>query len=166
MRCFLAEKGKTMEVTFNVFEYLSPDEIKEECKKAIRHSVRDTFAKDEKEVERLISNLGYEFIFKAVSVAIGEDVEKAIAEKVAKLAQDEGHIRYEMWRKKDFWERTESPAIAILYEAINDNKQLMRECVQTAIKEFDFPDVREAMYEVAHEIVREKLFGGADNERT
>ena len=155
-----------MEVTFNVFDHLTPDEIKEECKKAIRHSVHDTFSKGEKEVERLISNLGYEFIFKAVSVAIGEDAKKAIAEKVAKLAQDEGTIRFEMWRKKDVWERTESPAIGILHEAINDNKRLMRECVQTAIKEFDFPDVREAMYAVAHEVVREKLFGGADNERT
>ena len=58
-----------MEVTFNVFEYLTPDEIKEECKKAIRHSVHDTFAKNEAEVQRLISNLGYEFVFKAVSVA-------------------------------------------------------------------------------------------------
>ena len=152
-----------MEITFNVFDYLTIDEIKEECKKAIRNSVHDTFAKDEAEVQRLISNLGYEFIFKAVSVAIGKDAEREIAEKVAELAQDRHAINFEMWRKKDAWERTESPAIGILYEAIKDNKMLMRECVQTAIKEFDFPNVRDAMYETAREIIWEKMFGGADN---
>lgn len=160
MRCFHAEKGKAMEVSFDVLDYLTPDEIREECKKAIRHSVHDTFARNEADVQRLISNLGYEYIFKAVSVAIGTDAKKAIAEKVAELAQDKQAINFEMWRKKDAWERTESPAISILYEAIRDNKMLMRECVQAAIREFDFPDVREAMYETACNIVYEKLFGG------
>lgn len=152
-----------MEVTINVLDYVTPDEIKEQCCYAIRECVQQQFCKNEAEVDRLISNLGYEFIFKAVSNAIGADAKKAIADKVAELAQDMSHIRFEMWRKKDAWERTESPAIAILHEAINDNKWYMRECVQKAIQECDFPDVREAMYDTACEIVREKLFGGVDN---
>ena len=152
-----------MEVTFNVFEYLNPDEIKEECKKAIQNCVRDMFCKNEAEIDRLISNLGYEFIFKAVSDAIGADAKAEIAKKVAKLAQDTTHIRFEMWRKKDVWDRTESPAIGILYEAINNNRLLINECVQQIIKEYDIPDVREAMYDTACEIVREKLFGGKGN---
>lgn len=154
-----------MEVTFNVLDYLTPNEIREECKKAIQQSVRNTFAKDEGDIERLISNLGYAFIFEAVSEAIGKDAKQTIAEKVAELAQDRHAISFEMWRKKDAWERTESPAIGILYEAIRDNKPLMRECVQHAIKEFDFGDVREAIYATAHEVIYEKLFGGADDER-
>lgn len=152
-----------MEVTFDVFDYLTPDEIKEQCQIAIRGCVYKQFKKDEAEIDRLISNLGYEFIFKAVSDAIGKDAEKEIVAKVAELAQDKNSIKYEMWRKKDVWERTESPAIGILHEAINDNKWYMRECVQKIISEFDIPDVREAMYDTACEVVREKLFGGADN---
>lgn len=152
-----------MEVTFNVFEYLTPDEIKEECKKAIRHSVHDTFAKNEAEAQRLISNLGYEFVFKAVSVAIGKDAEKEIADVVRQLASDKSHIQYLMWRRKDAWERTESPAIGILEEAIKDNKFYIRDCVQKAIGEFEFPEVREAMYAMAQEIIYEKLFGGTSD---
>ena len=149
-----------MEVTLNIFDYLSPDEIKEECKKAIRHSVHDTFARDEAEVQRLISNLGYEFVFKAVSVAIGKDAEKAITEMVRQLCTDKSHIQYLMWRRKDAWERTESPAIGIMEEAIKDNKQLIRDCVQQQIRECEIPDVRDALYYMAMDIVREKLFGG------
>lgn len=151
-----------MEITFNVFDYLTIDEIKEECKKAIQSNVRDMFCKNEAETDRLISNLGYEFIFKAVSETIGTDAKKVIADKVAELARDKSHIRFEMWRKKDAWERTESPAISILYEAIKDNKLLIRECVQTTIKEFEFPEVRDAMYAMAQDIIYEKLFGGAE----
>lgn len=152
-----------MEITFDVFEYLSPEEIREECKKAIRHSVHNTFAKGEKEIERLISNLGYEFVFKAVSNAIGEDAEKTIVEVVRQLCTDKSHIQYLMWRRKDVWERYESPAIGILDEAIKDNKQLIRECVQQAIRECDIPDVRDALYGMACDIVYEKLFGGAED---
>ena len=152
-----------MEITFNVFEYLGPDEIKEECKKAIRDSVQKMFATNEAEIDRLISNLGHEFIFNAVSKAIGMDAQTLIAEKVADLVKDKHHIQFEMWRRKDAWDRTESPAIGILYEAINDNKQLRRDCVQQIIKEYDIPDVRDAMYDTACEIVREKLFGGIED---
>ena len=153
-----------MEITFDVFDYLSIDEIKEECKKAIRHSVHDTFAKEEAEIQRLITNLGYEFVFKAVSVAIGKDAEKAIAEVVKQLCTDKSHIQYLMWRRKDAWERTESPAIGIMEEAIKDNKQLIRDCVQQQIRECEIPDVRDALYGMACEILHEKLFGGADHE--
>ena len=148
-----------MEVKFDVFDYLTPEEIREECKQTIRGCVREMFAKNESEIDRLISNLGYEFIFEAVSEAIGKDARAEIAAVVKKLASDESHIRYVMWRRKDAWERRESPAIGILEQAVVDNKWLIRDCVQKAIAEFDFPDVREAMYDVACNIVSEKLFG-------
>lgn len=149
-----------MEITFDVFDYLSPDEIREECKLAIQRSVHETFARNENEIQRLISNLGYEFVFNAVSEAIGKDAKKAIVEVVQKLASDKSHIQYLMWRRKDVWERYESPAIGILDEAIKDNKQLIRDCVQQQIRECEIPDVRDAMFDMACEIVREKLFGG------
>lgn len=148
-----------MNITINIEDYLSQDEIKEECKYAINNSVSKMFCAKESEVNRLISNLGYEFIFEAVSKAIDEDAEKIIAEKVAELIKDDSSIKYEMWRKGGTWDNIESPAIKILYRAIEDNEQLMRERVQEAIVDFEFPDVRDAMYDVACEIVSEKLFG-------
>ena len=148
-----------MNVTINIEDYLTQDEIKEECRCAIRNSVYEMFCAKESDVDRLISNLGYEFIFEAVSEAIGKDAENAIAEKVAELIKDDSSIRYEMWRKNDAWNRTESPATKILHKAIEDNEQLMRERVHDAIVNFEFPDVREAMYDIACEVVSEKLFG-------
>lgn len=152
-----------MKLTLDVFEFLSAEEIKEECKHAISTYVYEFFCKHESDIDRIISNLGYEFVFEAVSKAIGKDAEKEITETVCKLMQDRAAIKYEMWRKKDAWERNESPAIKIMYETIEDNKALMRERIREVINDFDFPDVRDAMYDVACEVVSEKLFGGADN---
>ena len=148
-----------MNIEIDITDYLSQEEIKEECKYAIRNSVYEMFCKNESDIDRLISNLGYEFIFATISKAIGEDAEKLITKKVTELIKNDNSISYEMWRRKDAWERTESPAIKILYEAIEDNKYLMRSCVQKAIADFEFPDVRNVMYDIACEIVREKLFG-------
>lgn len=148
-----------MEVKFDVFDYLTPEEIREECKHTIRSCVRETFARNESEINRLISNLGYEFLFEAVSEAIGKDAREEIATVVKELASEKSHIKYVMWRRKDAWDHRESPAIGILDQAIVDNKWLIRDCVQKAIAECDFPDVRDAMYDTACNIVHEKLFG-------
>ena len=148
-----------MNITIDIRDYLSHDEIKNECRYAIRSCVRETFCRNESDINRLISNLGYEFVFKAVSEAIGEDAEKVIVAKVAELVRRDDTIRYQMWRKQDVWEKNESPAIKILYDAIKDNEPLMRERVQQLITDFEFPDVRDAMYNIACDIVSEKLFG-------
>lgn len=153
-----------MNITIDIKDYLSEDEIKDECRFAIRNSIYEMFCKNESDIDRLISNLGYEFIFEAVSKAIGKDSEEMIVKKVTELAKDSSAIKYEMWRKKDVWDRSESPAIKILHEAIEDNNWLMRDCVQKVIMDFEFPDVRDAMYDIACEIVSEKLFGKNTND--
>lgn len=152
-----------MTVQFNVLDYLTPDEIKDECKKAIQSSVKEMFTKDEADIDRLISNLGYEFVFRAVSAAIGEDAREKIATKVAELLQKDDAIRYEMWRRRDAWDRTESPAIGILDEAIKANRLLIFEKVQDAIRNYEFHDVQEAMFAAAENVIRQRIFGGGEN---
>jgi len=148
-----------MEIKIDVSNYLTHEEIKEECRMAIRSIIKEQFSK-ESQIQRLISNLGYEFIFEAVSQEMGMDAREAISEVVFDLASDVSHIRYEMWRRKDAWERTESPAITIMNEAIKENRDFIEASVRAAIKEFEFPDVRQAMYDMAQEVIYEKLFGG------
>lgn len=149
-----------MTVQFDILDYLTPEEIKDVCKEAIHLRVREMFCKGEAEIDRLITNLGYEFIFRAVSAAIGEDAEKKVAAKVVELLQKDDAVKYELWRRKDAWDRTESPAIEILNEAIQANKLLIYEKVQQSIKDFEFCDVREAMFAAAEKVIRQKLFGG------
>lgn len=148
-----------MELKINIEDYITPEEIKAVAMDAVRESIRRIFCGDEANLNRLISNLSYEFIFKAVSDAIGEDAQTKITNKVKELLEDERSIRYELWRKKDTFEKYESPAIPMLYKAIEDNEDLIRAKVMQSIDEYEFNGVQDAMYEALNQIVYDKVFG-------
>lgn len=148
-----------MEVTIKIEDYLSQDEIKAIAKEELRGIIRQTYGRDEYNISRLISNLSYEFIFEELSIAIGEDAEKKIISKVKELLENDDSIKYQMWRRKDVWEKTESPAIPILHKAIKDNEWLIRQKVQSYIDHYEFNDVQDAMYEALNQIVYDKVFG-------
>ena len=50
-----------MEVSINIEDYLSKDEIKDIAKEQITYAIREKFRK-ESDIERIITNLSYEFI--------------------------------------------------------------------------------------------------------
>lgn len=147
-----------MNVTIDITDYLSQEEIIEECKYAIRSSVQEMFCRNENDIDRLINNLGYEFIFGAVSKAIGKDAAKVIAEKVEELIKDDSSIKYEMWRKKDTWGRDESPAIKMLYEAIENNKPLMEQRVREEIMKHELYEMQDIMYNIACDVLYNRIF--------
>ena len=148
-----------MNITFDIRDYLSADEIRDICKDTIAHDVHMLFTKNETEIERLISNLGYEFLFAAVSESIGKDAKKLIADKVIELIKNDSSIRYEIWRRRDAWERTESPAIKILNDAIEHNKFLIRDRVSVEVGKYPLDEVRKEFFDMAVHILEEKLFG-------
>ena len=148
-----------MDLTIRIEDYITQDEIKTVAMESLRDVILRTFSRGESEIERLISNLSYEFIFKAVSDAIGEDAKQKIANKVKELCEDGSAIRFEMWRKRDAWEKSESPALTILNEAIKDNKPLIRAKVEQCITGYEFNDIQDAMYIALDEILYEKVFG-------
>lgn len=151
-----------MELLINIEDYITPEEIKSVAMEAVRGSIMKTYSRDEYNITRLISDLSYEFIFKAVSDAIGEDAQTKISNKVKELLEDGDIIRYELWRKKGEWEKTESPAIPILHKAIKDNEGLIRAKVMQSIDDYEFNDVQDAMYNALNEIVYEKVFGSTE----
>jgi hypothetical protein len=78
---------------------------------------------------------------------------------VRELLDDDSSIRYNLWRRKDVWQKDESPAIVILDKAIKDNEDLIRNKVMQSIDSFDFGDVKETMYDTLQTVVYEKIFG-------
>ena len=147
------------EITISIDDYMTPDDIKVECMEAIRQVVFNSYYRDENNLNRLITNLSYEFIFKAVSDSIGEDAERLIVNKVKELlTKDDSSIRYNLWRKKDAYQQDESPAITILHKAIKDNEQMIRNKVMEHIDTFNFDDVQTAIYEGLENILYEKIF--------
>lgn len=147
-----------MEATINIEDYLSKEEIKEIAKEELSYAIQEKFRK-ESDIERIITNLSYEFLFKAVSEAIGKDSLEMIKDKVVELLMDDSHIRYLLWRKKDAWENEESPAVTIMNQAIKDNHGLIESKVYGLIDNYDFNEAKDEIYSVICDAIEKQLFG-------
>lgn len=149
-----------MNIEINIKKYLNTEEIQEECRQAIRFQISQLF-KTENDIDRLISNLSYEFIFKAIEESTGKDQLQKIKDTVAKLVSKESTISYELFKQKDAWSRSEAVGLKVLHEAINENVPLIKEKVKEAIGNYDFlsrKDLQTRMEDLFHEMLEEKLF--------
>lgn len=149
-----------MNIEINIEDYLSRDEIKYECKEAIKQVVYNTYCK-ESEFERLIANLSYEFIFKEISELTGKDVTSAIKQKIAKLLEKDDTIRYELFRGADSWGRKESPAIGILNQAIKESEPLIKQKVKEVFENYNFgnkSEIKALIEDTVYNYINNKLF--------
>lgn len=154
-----------MEIKINIEDFFSADEIKNECRYMLRKVIYDKY-EHESDIDRLITNLGYEFIFKAITETINEDAETKIKNKVIELLKDDFNIKCELFRKRDAWERSEGVGLTILNNAIKENEGLIKEKVQQTIKDYNFGDKEELrcrIEDVFHDILEEKLFHNNEN---
>lgn len=150
-------------ITINIENYLTKEEIKAIITDAIRSTIYNMYKGNQSNLDRLISNLSYEIIFNAISDIIGQDVKTVLTEKVHNLLKEDETIRYQIWRKKDAWDRSESPAISILYDAIKQNAPLIEDKVIESIQEYKFNEIQDAMYEALEQILYDKVFGKKEN---
>lgn len=150
-----------MELTINVLDYLSEEDIREECRRAVRQAVLTKY-NSEADVNRLLTNAGYDFIFEAINNETHIDCIAKIKETVAKLATDKSAISFELFRKKDAWQTEEGIGQLILKSALKENEPLIKEKVKEAINEYDFlarRDLQTRMEDLFHEMLEEKMFG-------
>lgn len=153
-----------MEITINVEDYLSEEDIKYECKSAIRYQVSQLF-KRESDIERIISNLGYSFIFTAIQETTGKDTLQKIKDTVVELANNPDSIRYSLFKAPDQWDSNASIGYTIIQQALKENESLIKEKVKKAISDYDYlsrKDLQCRMEDLFHEMLEEKLFHSDD----
>ena len=155
-----------MNIKLNIEDYLNYEEIREECKAAIRSCIFNQFNK-ESDLDRLISNLSYRFIFDAIQESTGEDCIQSIKDKVKELSGKTSTILYELFKKADAWDKSESVGIKILNEAIKENESLIKDKVKEAIQDYDFlarKELQDRLEELFREMLEEKLFHTSEKE--
>lgn len=153
-----------MEMTINIEDYLNTEEIKEECRDAIRYQISQLFKKESK-IDRLISNLGYEFIFKAIQETTGEDTLQKIKDTVIQLANKTAYVKYELFKAPNQWDSKASVGYTIIQQTLKENEPLIKEKVKDAISDYDFlsrKDLQCRMEDLFHEMLEEKLFHISD----
>lgn len=144
-----------MELKINIQNYFSDEQIKEIAEEELRAAFREQFRK-EADVERVITNLSLEYIHALVSEQWDENFDELLREKVREAI--EKGVCYYVFRRKDAWERTESPAVAILDEECKNSRPLIRECIEKRIREYPFSELdRNEIGDVIYEVIMEKI---------
>lgn len=122
-------------IKLNIEDYLTHEEIKDIMKDQVRNEVRNFF-KDEKNAQRLLSNLSYQIVFDEVDKIIPNSRE-TIVNTTLKLVNDVKS--YTVFRDRSYGS---SPSLAYTYmeEAVKLNKDLINEKVKETIINKDYSE--------------------------
>lgn len=144
-----------MELSIEIKNYFSDDEIKEIAEEELRAAFREQFRK-EADVERVITNLSAEYVHALVAEQWNGDFDELLRQKI-RDAIEKG-VSYHVFRRKDAWDRTESPAVAILDEECKNSRPLIRECVEKRIREYPFSELDKGeIGDVIYEVIMERI---------
>jgi len=142
-----------MEVTFNVEDYLTNDEIRQCAKNAIMEQVKQTYSK-EADVQRLVSNLSYQEVFSKIESIMGiGDLNSVIIEKVREVISDLSS--YSVFREADAWGGKQSIASKILEEESAAARPLIKARVEKIVDEYPFKELeRDVISEQVYECIK------------
>lgn len=153
-----------MEIKIDINDYLPPERIVEIIEEELRYSIRSQLQK-EADIERVLANFTSEYVFSLIEsewLANAVDFEKALREKIEDVLK--GDISYYIFRRKDAWLRSESPAVAILDEECRNSRPLIREAVEKHIREYPFHELdREEIGSVIYDVIMEKILKPREN---
>ena len=145
-----------MKVEIDIFDYFTPEQIREIAEDELRNAFRSQFRK-EADVERVLTNLSYEYVRKLIAEQWDGDFTAKLREQIEKsISQDT--IKYEVFRRKDAWDRSESPAVAILDDECKNSRPLIRAAVEKHIAEYPFHELdRDEIGCVIYDVIMERI---------
>ena len=146
-----------MEIKIDVYDIASKDEVKEAALDAIRYAVAEQFKGPEENLNRLIGNLCYKFVWEMVDKQFDGKMEEILRKKIPDIINDLS--AFSVFREKDLWGKEESVAYKILQEEMKNARPAIKEKIENIIQEYPFRELdHDYIGEVIYECIMEKLF--------
>lgn len=117
----------------NIEDYLNESEIKKIVEEELRYKIKEIF-KTERDTTRILSNLGYYNTFKIVEEEV-PNFKEIIKENTKKQCLNIS--TYEVFRSKDYLNEKDSLAQKYLLEAVEENKNIIKDRVKEILREMD-----------------------------
>lgn len=138
-----------------LYNYLSEDEKKEIATRVFEKSVAKY---TEKDIDRCLSNFGYDIVVKAINKNIDDDCEKLIIENTKKVLGDVSS--YVVFKKPDAWDRDSSKAYDLLQKCTEENKDILDKKVKEIFSEISLDLIRREISSVIRNVVMDAFGGG------
>jgi hypothetical protein len=136
-------------------DYLSEEEIREIAKEEVIRQVREAIRKDD--LDRIISNSAYKFIWKAVDEQIDDDLIDIIKDKTIKIINELSN--YCVFRQRDAWQNEDSKAYTYMQQAIEDNKEIIFNKVKEIMMDIDKEKIMSEAYDIIYQVIEDRLCG-------
>ena len=153
-------------VTINIEDYLSESEKKEIATECFKDELRKGLLENTgrmtsyENYERVISNSIFQFLRENIDSVIGCDHMKIIKEKVDEIILKDDY-RFDLFRKKNFWEKEDSPAQIIAKQAVESHKEEMttriKAALNKAISTIDHDTLYEMYVDAFHSFIQDKM---------
>lgn len=155
------------ELEINIDDYLSEEDKKDIAINVFKSEIRNVLFESspgtvqrDSEIQRIIGNITHEVIFTEVQKYI-PDVREQIQEGVEKVLKKKD-LSYEVFRKKDAWDKEESLAITYMREEIQNNEEIFKERIRNAMAEYDLGDALNNELESKFSKLADTMYGLAD----
>ena len=123
-----------MEMKINVEDYLSREDIVETIREQLCYAIK-------KDSERILSNTAYGVVFEAVDKALDGQMQETIKTKVIEII---GKLsNFELFREKNAYGDPQSFGMAVLNNAIEENRPVIKARVKEVVDNFDINKIIE-----------------------
>lgn len=133
-------------MNINIEDYLSNDEMKSIVEEEFRNKIKSMFS-TEKEISRIITNLGYYNTFKIIEEEV-PNFKNSIKEQTKK--QCEKISSYCVFREKDSYSN-ESLGQKYLEEAVENNKEIINKKVVEIMNNLSKEDIAEEICSIVED---------------
>lgn len=158
-----------METTIkvNIDDFLSEEEKKEIAINTFRDAIKNTMFKGDRsdivkdsEIQRIVGNVAHTIVFEEVQKYI-PDFKDQIVKKVRKCITEDS-LSYQVFRKKDAWEKEQSLAQDYIYQTVREQEQEFKDRIKNEMANFDLkPQLNDEVVKYFEELAG-KMYSIAD----
>lgn len=133
------------QIEINIEDYISESEKKEYAIEAFKEKIKSGLFKsnigtiqEDSEIQRIIGNITSQVVMNEVSKYI-PNCEKMIKDKVLQTLT-KSDLTYQLFKKKDVWDKEESLTVTYMNEAIKKCKNTFQKRIKETIENYDLSD--------------------------
>jgi hypothetical protein len=128
-------------ITIDINDYLSESEKKKYAIEAFKETIKKGMFNDKEgikldsEIQRVIGNISHSIVMEEVQKYI-PNCEELIKKKTLEVINKDS-FSYEVFKKKNVWDKEDSLAITYMNETIRANKELFQKRIKETIENYD-----------------------------
>ena len=142
-----------MKIELNLEDYLTDEEIKNACEKAIYTNTYHKLAA--LDIDTVIANSSYKIIWKVLDEKFDKNLEEILCKKCEDVINNLS--AFSVFRNKDSFNSKKSVGQEILDKKIVESESLIERRINEIIEKYDFNELNEYIGETIYDCIMKKL---------